>query len=582
MPSAKFSKSFLSPLVYKNNYMFLQVQSTFTPAEGLGFIPSEGTVRGVPDNGRSILKCEKPERAMSPDERAIQMNRISRRHFLAAAAMSAAATRLRAQGAAQMTWTIPSEANGPHMPKDYVGLSYEVQQLLDPTFFSPKNAGLIREFKALTAHGVLRLGGNTSEFEWWRPTPDAQEPEHPQTREVEGEPKAQYYPVTAEAVRNLAGFLRVTGWTCLYGIGMGTNTPEHAAAEAEYVAKTLGDRLQYFQIGNEVDLFSRHLRDPKTWNAKTYLDEWLSITRAVIKAVPDAKFGMPDVAANVGWLTQIAEMWPSVQTPPHVTTLTHHYYFGGPATNPEVSIANLLKQATMARVQKTADTASAAAGKMSVRVRMTEGNTCYRGGKPGVSDVFAAALWAADYSLLLASSNYSGVNLHGGTGKSVANSVGGSLPGDVMLKDARATPEQIAGRPHPFYTPIAMFGDQYTLEPVAYGLMFAVELCGATLVKADLTSQILATGVNATAYAAKMQGGEMAVVILNKDAERDLELTLDFGPSRSGAIETETLHAPALDSREAHITRESKHASLKHGQYAVTVPHASGLRVKVS
>jgi hypothetical protein len=23
---------------------------------------------------------------------------------------------------------------------------------------------------------------------------------------------------------------------------------------------------------------------------------------------------------------------------------------------------------------------------------MTEGNTCYRGGKPGVSDVFAAAL----------------------------------------------------------------------------------------------------------------------------------------------------------------------------------------------
>jgi len=126
--------------------------------------------------------------------------------------------------------------------------------------------------------------------------------------------------VTAEAVHNLAGFLRATGWTCLYGIGMGTNTPERAAAEAEYVATTLGDRLQYFQIGNEVDLFSRHLRDPKTWNAKTYLDEWLAIARAVIKAVPDAKFGMPDVAADVGWLTQIAEMWPSVQAPPHVTT----------------------------------------------------------------------------------------------------------------------------------------------------------------------------------------------------------------------------------------------------------------------
>jgi hypothetical protein len=47
------------------------------------------------------------------------------------------------------------------------------------------------------------------------------------------------------------------------GSASGTNTPESVAAEAEYVAKTLEDRLQYFQIGNEVDLFNRHLRDPR-------------------------------------------------------------------------------------------------------------------------------------------------------------------------------------------------------------------------------------------------------------------------------------------------------------------------------
>jgi hypothetical protein len=509
------------------------------------------------------------------------MNAITRRRFLAAAAMSVAVTRLRAQGTAQVTLQIPTEANGPHMPIDYVGLSYEVQQLVDPSFFTGENAGLIREFKALSGHGVLRLGGNTSEFEWWKPTPDAKEPEHPQTREVAGEPKAQYYPVTADAVRNLAGFLRATGWTCLYGIGMGTNTPEHAAAEAEYVAKSLGDRLQYFQIGNEVDLFSHHLRDPKTWNAKAYLDEWLAIAQAVAKAVPEARFGMPDVAGNVGWLTEVAQMWPSVQNPPHVTTLTHHYYFGGPATNPEVSIPNLLKPETMARVQKTAAMATAAADKMGARVRMTEGNTCYRGGKPGVSDVFAAALWSADYALLLASNNYSGVNLHGGTGKSVANSVGGFLPGDVMLKDAGATPEQIASHPHPFYTPIATFGDEYTLEPVAYGLKFAGALCGATSVRAGLTSQIQATGVDATAYAAKLPDGAISVVALNKDPERDLELTLDFGAAKIGTVEMETLHAPAIEAREAHITRDAKHGALKHGRHAVTVQHASGMRVTV-
>jgi hypothetical protein len=509
------------------------------------------------------------------------MKEISRRRFVASAAMTLAATRLRAQEPAHVTLTIPAEATGPHIPQDYIGLSYEVQQLLDPTFFSASNTGLIREFKALSANGVLRLGGNTSEYEWWKPTPDAKEPEHPQVREVVGQPRAQYYPVTAEAVRNLAGFLRATGWTCLYGIGMGTNTPEHAAAEAEYVARTLGERLPYFQIGNEVDLFGTHLRDPKTWNAKAYLDEWLAIARAVTKAVPGARFGMPDVAGNVSWLTQIAEMWPSIPNPPHVTTLTHHYYFGGPATNPNVNIPNLLKPETMARVQKTADIATAAAGKIGARVRMTEGNTCYRGGKPGVSDVFAAALWSADYSLLLASNNYSGVNLHGGTGKSVANSVGGFLPGDVMLKDAGATPEQIASHPHPFYTPIATFDDKYMMEPVAYGLKFAGALCGGTLVKMDLTQQIQATGVNATAYAATSPGGARMVVILNKDAEKDLELTLDFGSGHSAAAEIETLHAPALDAREANITREAKGGALKQGKYTVKVPHASGMRVTV-
>jgi hypothetical protein len=202
------------------------------------------------------------------------------------------------------------------MPIDFVGLSYEVQQLSDPSFFSAQNSGLIREFKVLSSTGVLRLGGNTSEFAYWKPKPDSSEPEHPQVREVVGEPKAHYYPVTPEAVRNLAEFLQATGWTCVYGIGMGTNTPVRAAEEAVFVAaETLGDRLQYFQIGNEADLFDRHLRDPKTWSAKTYLEEWLTLTRAIATGVPAAKFGMPDVAGAVSWLTEIADEWPSVQTP---------------------------------------------------------------------------------------------------------------------------------------------------------------------------------------------------------------------------------------------------------------------------
>jgi hypothetical protein len=508
---------------------------------------------------------------------------LTRREFLATTACTVAAAYLplQAQGKVQVALSVPTEATGPHMPIDFVGVSYEVQQLTDPSLFSAQNSGLIREFKALSSTGVLRLGGNTSEFAYWKAKPDSPEPEHPHVREVTGEPKAHYYPVTAAAVRKLADFLQATGWTCIYGIGMGTNTPERAAEEAVFVGETLGQRLQYFQIGNEADLFDRHLRDPKKWSVKTYLEEWLTLARAIAVRVPTAKFGMPDVASNASWLTEIADHWPSIQSPPQVTTLTHHYYFAGPATNPEVNIPNLLKPATMQKVQDTANIATAAASKMGARVRMTEGNTCYRGGKPGVSDVFAAALWSADYSLLLASNGYSGVNLHGGTGKSVANSVGGSLPGDALLQANGETPEQIAAHPHPFYTPIATFGSEYILEPVAYGLKFAGSFSDGILLKTEFSTKLQGAGANATAYAAKLPRGRTSVIILNKDAVVDLEVELDFGRDAIGAVEAETLHAPALDSREAHLTMSTKSNSLKQGKCSVVVPHATGLRLTV-
>jgi hypothetical protein len=261
-----------------------------------------------------------------------------------------------------------------------------------------------------------------------------------------------------------------------------------------------------------------------------------------------------------------------------VITLSHHYYFGGPATNPFVSIPNLLAPHAMAGVQKTADIADAAAARMGVQVRMTEGNTCFRGGKPGVSDVFAAALWSANYSLLLAANRYTGVNLHGGTYKAVADGLGGSLPGDGMLAAQGVSPEDIAKHPHPFYSPIGNFGSEWILEPDAYGLIFAGSFAGATMFAEDLTSSLQAAGVNAVAYAAQLANGHASVIVLNKDAEKDLDLALDFG-SRSGAVITENMRAPALDSRETHIVRSSVAARLRGGKHTLTIPRATAIRL---
>jgi hypothetical protein len=490
---------------------------------------------------------------------------MDRRRFLLASAATAALPKLRAfaqepaaqqpaPAASAITITPHPDHPGALVPANYIGLSYETNQLTDPTFFSLENQGLIAQVRALTPTGVLRIGGNTSDIGWWKATPTSQPPEI-KVRDIGGgEPTSKLaYSITPEAIHNLREFLDATGWTCIYGINLGTNTPARAAEEAEVVSKVLGSKLEYFQLGNEPDLFKSHLRDPKTWSADLYMDEWLAEANAIRAKVPSARFGLPDTAGNPDWYAIIVTRLLALPHPPDVAALSHHYYIGGPPSNPQMTIDFIL--APNSRVQTLAHDIHEAAARLSagehrtVPYRMTEGNTCYRGGKPGVSDVFAASLWAADYLLDLASLGYAGVNLHGGDGKAVGNSLGGHLPGDDIVLAQHGDPAQ---HPHPYYTPIAHIGDQYLPEPVNYGMRFAGFFAGATMLPVDFNPG----SVNATAYAATLPSGQGIVAIINKDATQPLHINL---PGYSVA---HTLSAPALDSTRVQLTDATNNREL--------------------
>ncbi len=467
--------------------------------------------------------------------------------------------------------TVKSGQPGVHVPSDFIGLSYENMQLEDPTFFSSANKGLISQFRSISPRGVSRLGGNTSEFGWWKATPDQHEPHRIDTPwRAAGEPTAAtIFAITPEAVDNLNDFLVATGWTCIYGLNLGYGAAQTDTTEATYVANKLGSRLQYFQVGNEVDLFKGHLRDPETWNVKRYLEEWLTIARAVQKALPKAKFGFPDVAGDITWLPQLANMWASVTDKPNVVTMSHHYYWCGPPSNPQANIDNLLR--TDEKVTSFAKTASAASKYMgpSVTWRMTEGNTVYGGGKSGVSDVFAAALWCADYLLHLMSLGYGGVNIHGGSGHAQAVSVGGVLHGEALMKDPTVP------HPKPFYTPIANQGTlagsgvdgklnaEYILEPVGYGMQFVAPFAGATMLGLDFNPGTF----NATAYAAR-KNGKLMVIVLNKDASQPLSVLMP------GYEIASRLEGPSLDSPKARIvlTNLGHTPSPKSPDQALVVP----------
>jgi hypothetical protein len=487
------------------------------------------------------------------------MKPIDRRRFLALTAAAAASLKSLAQTPPTATLTLHPDRPGPTIPPNFVGLSYETQQLADPTFFSAQNRGLVAQFRTLAPSGVLRIGGNTSDVGWWKPTPASTQPPYPKTVTLiplppgEKTPQELAYAISPDAVVNLRAFLDATGWTCLYGINLGTSTPERAAEEAVFVAKTLGPKLEYFQIGNEPDGFPHRFRIKENWSANAYLDEWLLAANAIRARVPNAKFGLPDTAGSPQWSSTISDRLAAMKDHPEIAAISHHYYFTGPPSNPNATLNNLLHPNP--KVQATAETTRAAALKIGTKYRMTEGNTCYKGGKPGFSDVFGAALWAADYLLTLASLGYAGVNLHGGGGKAVADSLGGTLPGELLMPDPKAP------HPRPFYTPIADIDGHYIAEPVFYGLQFAQLFAGATLIPIDFNPG----PVNATAYAAKLPTGQTVIAIINKDETHDLNINVPFFSTST------TLTGPSLTSTQASLTEPTRFRETS------TVPRASAV-----
>lgn len=439
----------------------------------------------------------------------------SRRSFLVGAAAAAALAPFprwaRGQNVASaLGLNVNLEKSLATVPGNFVGLSYESAQLGHPDFFSAQNTGLIALFKRLSPDGVLRIGGNTAEFTTWSANDADAEKNH--TPHAIG-PDAGTASKTASiltpiAIRHLRDFIdRTGGWRVIYGLNLRHGTPEMAAAEAAYVQKTLGPRLICFQIGNEPDM--NHAPGTKQrWTFEHYWERWPKFMAAVKQAVPEARFAGPDIAKEYDWVTKMAEKRPEIEF------LSGHYYAEGPPANPKMTLEYLLKRGTDPASGEI-DVVHKATKALGRPFRMTEGNSCFHGGKPLVSDTVASALWSGDYMLQVAQAGYIGVNLHGG---------GNGL-----------------------YTPIAGDTPQgFTARPVYYGMMLAQHFSGSTMVEANLSAQ--SDEQNATAFAAKNDSYGWKLAVFNKAAA---PVTVSIGGipgSRNAPVFL--LRGPSIDSRD--------------------------------
>lgn len=452
---------------------------------------------------------------------------MNRRTFLSSIAAVAAASTLSRLGFAQTGKAhldIDFSQVGASLPEDFSGLSYETAQLANPAFFSAKNKELIELFRGLSPNGVLRIGGGSSEYsEWSEETPSTPPPFEvfgPDTSKTVKHGTTN----TRLAIENLRDFLDATGWRCIYGLNLGQGTAENAAKEAAAVCKILGKRLIVLQIGNEPDSFRNRYR-PASYSPADFVKEWKTFHDAIVAKVPDAKFAGPDISNKIAYLTAFATEAPKF---PDVTLLTAHFYAMGPARSPKATLEKLLvadpSQQTMSEAKLT--TALNAAKQAHLPFRLCEGNSCWDGGKPGVSDTLASALWSADYMLQIGQMGVCGINFHGGG--------------------------------NGFYTPIAGAPSTgFSKRPEYYGMQFAQRLVGGSFVKTTLQG----AKPTLTAYALSKSGKRFLVVVNKSDESTQVSLPTGIKPHGEAIL----LTGEAFDSKAApdyHSIAVSKSSTL--------------------
>ena len=375
----------------------------------------------------------------------------------------------------------PTGAIGPA----FVGLCYEKTQIILHQLFRASNKNLIALFN-LIGPSLLRIGGDSPDKSVWTPNGKG----------------GVYTEVTPGAVDGLAGFLKASGWRCLYCVNLadsatGKSTPGMAADEVAYVAQKLGTSLYGIEIGNEPDVYARepHALWPhggsyysKPWNLSIYEKVWNQFRDAIVAKTPDVFITGPAAGHEAVWTIPFSQH----QTKSKLGLLTDHYYYGHASVKTDhFSAAKLI--ATDHRLIKNLKMLNDASQVTGIPFRVAE-CISYTGLLPGVCDAYASALWSIGFLFDCAQGGAVGTNF----------TSGGAAKGS--------------------YTPLADDKNNIVeVMPEFYGLLLFT-LAGQGTV---LQTKVAAESLNVTAYTVKTPTG-LSVVIVNKDLTQNLQFAVQL------------------------------------------------------
>ena len=363
--------------------------------------------------------------------------------------------------------SFPSSRSERPIPNRFLGLSFETTQLcyfLHTEQKNPANLTLLRNLDL----GVLRVGGTSEDFVKWEPSGKA----------------SCYYEgsvFTDTFLTRFATFSNAYHWRVIWGLNLGSNDPAPNVAEAAYLRQVLGSNLLGVEIGNEPDLYTDIPLRPKGYSVTNLLSEWRRYSRALKANVPGVQLVGPSTV-GLDWFRAFV-MNPSSLG---LSLATEHFYPTQPGAKglQAPTIANLLSKGLMAKTSSLLKTAVSIAAARKLQVRFDESNSVSSGGILGVSDSFAATLWAADYLLTALDDGISGIDVHEGEGE---NS----------------------------YSPILL--STGTAQSMYYAMLF-FQLITQGAVRTVPTTVVSAA--NVAAHAVRTKSGQLRVSILNKDLKK--------------------------------------------------------------
>ncbi len=325
--------------------------------------------------------------------------------------------------------SIDTENPSLSIPREFSGFSLEYPDLKN--FTGQRETGLNPIFSQLLTNlavykngwPMVRLGGNSTDESWWNPT-------------LRSRPLGIKNDITNDTLDSLAGSTAATSSRFILGLNLGQNNPTLATEFAQAALAGLPNgKVDLFEVGEEPDIFASHpyYADPLTgqpvfvrpasYSFSNFLEEFDTFATALQGLPQPVSLGGPGFTTSVyGWM-QYLPSFLAAQAP-RLKTVTYHRYplsacsWSTPSSSMDPTIANLLADKNAQGLAKGVAPFAAQASSYGKSLRLTEINSVSCGGKAGVSNSFASALWATDVMFNLAQVGVTGVNFHSGSAAS--------------------------------------------------------------------------------------------------------------------------------------------------------------------